>query len=99
MTFLSPKTHIYIHLPTKWGYTNIDSSTQPSGDISDTNCLYMTEILRHSSHTYRGYNLHHMTKRDSSNDYNRQRQTIMSLDMTFTLNDIHDIYNRDQACK
>ena len=33
MTFLSPKTHTYIHLPTKWGYTKFDSSTQPSGDI------------------------------------------------------------------
>ena len=21
MTFLSPKTHTYIHIPTKWGYT------------------------------------------------------------------------------
>jgi len=45
-----PMTHTYIHLPTKWGYTNIDSSTQPSGDTSDINCSYMTEILHHPSH-------------------------------------------------
>ena len=32
MTFLSPKTDTYIHLPSKWEYTNIDSSTQPRGD-------------------------------------------------------------------
>jgi len=32
ITFLSPKTHTYIHLPAMWGYTNIDSFTQPSGD-------------------------------------------------------------------
>jgi hypothetical protein len=44
------KTHAYIHLPTKWEYTKIDSSTQPSGDIPDTNYLYMTEILHHPSH-------------------------------------------------
>ena len=32
MTFLSPNTHTYIHLPTKLGCNKIDSSTQPSGD-------------------------------------------------------------------
>jgi len=50
--------------PTKWGYTN---------------CLYMTKILHHPSHALWGVQItSYDQKRDSSKDYNRQRQIITS---------------------
>lgn len=99
ITFLSPMTYTYINLPTKWGYTKFDSSTQPSGDI-----LIVYTWLKYSNYYISlpmhsgGTNYIRWPKKDSLKDYDRQRH-IMGLYMAFSSSDIHEIYNKDQRSK
>jgi len=98
MTFLSPKTHTYINLQTKWGYTIFDSSTQKSGDIPNVYTL-----LRNKKH----YIIHPMDSGVTNHDfYNKDQQSNQDHNshqqLSYTIYDLyhgvtnHDFYNKDQ---
>lgn len=57
MTFLSSMTHTYINLPTKWGYTKFDSSTNQVG-------IY--QLFIHEKNTIKNYIIHPMQSRDTN---------------------------------
>ena len=89
-TFLSPMTHTYINLPTKWGYTKLDLSTQPSGDILIVYTLlkYRNDYIilpMHSGGTNYIIDIHEIYNRDqiSKQDHDSHQQ------LSYTMYDLH----------